>query len=226
MSTGILSCTKHSQLTFPASARSKKNGITALTPWAFTIECMSEAVTLRWQRFLFCSVLKSPNHRVWVLSSTAPETNFRRRRWSIMSSADTRDSAIARGPFLVRSFATIAALEGNFCAASRYAIASSHCLWPVFQTFCLTSSPYLLKLFFFRKRWPQHLRLPFYKRDFALKCNTADNVVRLRVATLSVPYHCAHFSVTTKKKMCCLPPLVSHLRVLIFPKSVSASHSI
>lgn len=135
-----------------------------------------------------------------------------------MSSADTRYLATAWGSFRVRSIATFAALK-NFRAASLYAIAYSHRLRPVFQTFCLTSSPYLLKLFFFRKRRPRRLRAPFYKRDFALKSrNIAEDVVGLRVITLSVPHHCAHLNVTMEKKKCRLWFVVSHLRVLIFPQ--------
>lgn len=118
-----------------------------------------------------------------------------------MSSADTRDLATARGSFPVCSFATFAALK-DFCAASLYTIAYSHRLRPVFQTFCLTSSPYLLELFFFRKRRQRRLRVPFYKRDVALKSrNIAEDVAGLRVITLSVPHHRAHFNVTMKKKV-------------------------
>lgn len=104
------------------------------------------------QRFLFLSILK-PSHQCLIVRCAR---NYLPRRasgchWSIMSSADTRDWATAWGYFPVRSIATFAALK-NFCAASLYTIAYSHRLRPVFQTFCLTSSPYLLELFFFRKK--------------------------------------------------------------------------
>lgn len=104
------------------------------------------------QRFLFLSILK-PSHQCLIVRCAR---NYLPRRasgchGSIMSSADTRDWATAWGYFPVRSIATFAALK-NFCAASLYTIAYSHRLRPVFQTFCLTSSPYLLELFFFRKK--------------------------------------------------------------------------
>lgn len=151
------------------------------------------------QRFLFLSILK-PSHQCLIVRCAR---NYLPRRasgchWSIMSSADTRDWATAWGYFPVRSIATFAALK-NFCAASLYTIAYSHRLRPVFQTFCLTSSPYLLELFFFRKKKnrPRRLRVPFNKRDFAPKSrNIAEDVAGLRVITLSVPHRCAHLNVT------------------------------
>lgn len=152
------------------------------------------------QRFLFLSILK-PSHQCLIVRCAR---NYLPRRasgchGSIMSSADTRDWATAWGYFPVRSIATFAALK-NFCAASLYTIAYSHRLRPVFQTFCLTSSPYLLELFFFRKKKkkrPRRLRVPFNKRDFAPKSrNIAEDVAGLRVITLSVPHRCAHLNVT------------------------------